>query len=339
MRSFRRMACAAFVAVIAASAAPGHAQTPVKLRFSSFEPPAANLTSNVFVPWARDVTGASSGTLDVEVFAGGALGRNPAQQLKLVLDGVADIAWIVGGYTPGRFDDIDVTALPFVIRNSTEASVALTRLHARGVIGGFDELRLIGLISTPPLMIHSRTPVRTIADLKGKRVRATGDHLLKVIEALGGAPVQLAGPAIAEGLSKGVVDMTFNNWGFVGDFKVNEVTSHHLTMPMGAVAVMVAMLKSRYEALPAAGKAAIDRFSGEPFARRMGQAFDRQDGEVADRIAKSGKNTVLAPSAADVEAFRKVVEPVNEGWRKARPRNESIYQAFVDELGKVRAGQ
>jgi TRAP-type C4-dicarboxylate transport system substrate-binding protein len=43
------------------------------------------------------VTKASNGTLKIEVFAGGTLGRNPLQQLKLVQDGVANMAWTAAG--------------------------------------------------------------------------------------------------------------------------------------------------------------------------------------------------------------------------------------------------
>jgi TRAP-type C4-dicarboxylate transport system substrate-binding protein len=325
-------------ALVLCAANTAFAQQPVVLKFASFEPPAAYLTSKVFVPWAEDVTKSSGGALKVDVFAGGTLGRNPAQQFKLVQDGVADIAWVVAGYTPGRFDDADVVTLPFLTANATEASVALWRLYSRGALRGFDDLKLLAIGATPPVVIHSRAPVRNVADLKGKRVRATGEHLTKVVEALGGTPVQLGGPQIPEALSRGLVDMTLNNWGFVGDFKGDEVTSHHLTMQMGAVVVMVPMLKSRYDGLPAAAKAAIDKYSGEAFSRRLGEGFDAVEKLHFERISKSGRNTVAAPTAADIEAWKQVVEPVNESWRKAKPQNAGIYKAFVDELAKVRAG-
>lgn len=311
---------------------------PVKLKFSSFEPPMANITANVLTPLAKEATAASKGSLQIDMFAGGTLGRNPLQQLKLVTDGVADVAWVVLPYTPGRFDDTEIVGLPFLTSNATEASVALHRLYAEGALVGFEGLKMLAVGATPPVVIHANKPVRLPADLKGKRVRASGDHLTRVIEALGGAPVQVGGGQIAESLSRGVVDMTLNNWGFVGDFKVNEVSSQHLDLPLGAVAVGIVMRQDRFDALPPDARSALEGASGEALARKLGQAFDRQEKEVRARVSASGKNTVTTPSEAEVAEWRKVIDPVNESWRTAKPRNQRIHAAFAEHLKRIRAG-
>lgn len=321
-------------------AAPAIAQftDPVKLKFTSFEPPMANITANVLTPLAKEATAASKGRLQIDMFAGGTLGRNPLQQLKLVTDGVADLGWVVLPYTPGRFDDTEIVGLPFVTSNATEASVALHRLYAEGALVGFEGLKMLAVGATPPVVIHANKPVRLPADLKGKRVRASGDHLTRVIEALGGAPVQVGGGQIAESLSRGVVDMTLNNWGFVGDFKVNEVSSQHLDLPLGAVAVGIVMRQDRFDALPPEARTALEGASGEALARKLGQAFDRQEKEVRARVSASGKNTVTTPSDAEVAEWRKVIDPVNESWRMAKPRNQRIHAAFAEHLKRIRAG-
>jgi TRAP-type C4-dicarboxylate transport system substrate-binding protein len=330
----------ALTALAATCLAPGAARAadPVKLKFTSFEPPMANITSNVLTPFAREASAGSGGTLQIDMFAGGTLGRNPLQQLKLVTDGIADIGWVVLPYTPGRFDDTEVVGLPFLTANATEASLALHRVYAAGTLVGFEGLRMLAVGATPPVVIHANQPIRLPADLKGKRVRVSGDHLTRVVEALGGAPVQLGGGQIAEGLSRGVVDMTLNNWGFVGDFKVNEVSAQHFDVPLGAVAIGVVMRQDRYDALPAAARSAIDKASGELLARKLGEAFDRQEKEVRERVSKSGRNQVVAPSAAELAAWQQAIAPLNEAWRGAKPRNARIFEAFSQQLARVRAG-
>lgn len=338
MRTIVLKLAAALVVSVALAPLAAQAQTR-KLKFSSFEPPTAALTSKVMSPWAEEVSKASAGALQIEMYAGGALGKNPLQQLKLVQDGVADIAWIIPGYTPGRFEDTDVVALPFATDNASEASITLWRMFARGEFGGFDELKVLALAATPPVKIHATAPIRGVGDIKGKKVRATGDVLVRAVERLGGVPVTLGGGQVAESLSRGVVDATLNNWGFVGDFKVNEVTSHHLTVPMGNVAVMIAMRKSTFDQLPAAARAAIEKSSGEILSRRLGQEFDRIESEYAKRIAKSGKNSVVEPTAAERDAWKSAVEPVIADWRRARPKNEELFGSFTRELAKVRLSQ
>jgi TRAP-type C4-dicarboxylate transport system substrate-binding protein len=340
MRSRNRttLLLAAAIGLLVTTTLTAEAQQ-IKLKFSSFEPPTAALTARVMTPWAAEVSKASGGNLQIDMYPGGILGRNPLTQLKLVQDGVADIAWIVLAYTPGRFDDADVVGLPFSTDNATEATAVLTRMFARNELAGFDDLKVLALAATPPVKIHATSPILAVADMKGKRVRATGDILVKTVNRLGGVPVTLGGGQVAESLSRGVVDATLNNWGFVADFKVNEVTSNHLIVPLGSVAVMIAMRKEKFDALPAATKELIEKHSGDVFSRRLAAVFDEIEHKYAEDIGKSGKNRVVAPSAAELESWKTGLHPVVQEWREATPRNEKIYQSFSAELAKHRAGQ
>lgn len=334
---YRRVLAAA---VLAASAVlPAQAAEPVKLRFSSFEPPMAKITSEVLTPFAREVEKASNGEVAITMFPGGTLGRNPTQQLQLVLDGVADIAWIVLPYTPGRFDDADVVGLPFATENAVEGSVALQRMMERGELRGFDDLKMLALAATSPVVIHATTPIRMPEDMRGKRVRVSGDIPTRMVELLGAAPVTVGGGQIAEALSRGVVDVTLNNWGFVGDFKVDQVTNFHNNVPLGAVAVGVVMRKDKFEALPPAVRAAFEKLGGENLSRKVGKALDEQHEEILNRVSKSRRNTVVNPDAETLKAWRTAVEPVIDNWRKARPENDRLYSSFTQEVEKVRAGK
>lgn len=331
---------ALIAALFAASlAAPVAAQQPVKLKFASFEPPQAPITGKVFTPWAQDVTKASNGTLEIEMFPGGQLGRNPLQQLKLVEDGIADLTWTVPGYTPGRFDDVEVTELPFLVRTAREGSLALTRMHQKGQLAGFGDLKLLFIGTVPANNIHSTFPIASVADLKGKRIRTGSAQLARLVESLGAAPVQLGAPQVAESLSKGVIDGSLNEWNFVATFKLDQVATHHFALPMGTVAVMVPMLKSKYDALPAAAKDALDRYSGEALARRFAEVVDGVNEATRERVEKSAKNKVVVPSAAQEAEWRKATQALTETWRKARPRNEAVYTAFTQEVEAVRAGK
>ena len=329
MRFARTFGCLVAAAATVFST-PAAAQTTLK--FASFEPPQAPITGSVFIPWAEEVTKASGGSLKIDVFPGGVLGRNPLQQLKLVQDGVADLTWTVPGYTPGRFDDTEVAELPFLVTSSAAGSLAMSRLHAKGMLSGFDEIKLLLIGTVPPNAVHSRSPVRSLADLKGKRIRAGSSQIAKLIEAHGAVPVQRGATQVAESLSRGVIDATLNEWNFVGTFKIDEVVSHHLVVPMGTVAVMVPMMKARYDALPPAAKAALDRYSGEALARRFGAVVDKSNDATRERVSHSGKNTVATLPPAEEQAWRKATQPVIDAWRTAKPKNAQLYDAFKAEL-------
>ena len=328
---------AALAAGLACSAAL--AQQTVVLKLASFEPATAPITGNVLTPWAEAVSRDSGGTLRIDIFPGGTLGRNPLQQLKLVQDGVADITWTVPGYTPGRFDDAEVAELPFVVDNASEGSMAMTRLHQKGKLAGFDEFKLLLIGTVPPVNLHGRFPMGSVADLKGKRIRSASSQMAKLVEFVGGVPVQLGAPQVADALSKGVVEGTLNEWNFVATFKIDQVANHHLALPMGALTVIVPMLKSRFDALPPQAKAALEKHSGEALARRFGEAVDRVNMATFERVKASGKNTVTVPAGADRQAWQSAVAPVTDAWRKAKPGNDALYQSFIDEVKRARSGQ
>lgn len=192
------------IRMILAAAFTGLAAVPLSaetvLRFSSFEPPVAFITSQILTPWAEEVSQASEGTLHIEMYPGGTLGRDPATQLNLVLSGVADIAWIVPGYTPGRFDQATVTELPFLVPSAEAGSVAAARMLDRGVWsgGGFDDVKVLGLFVTSPGHLASTSPVNELGDVAGLSIRGAGPVLLGTGAALGGTPVGgISGPGLA----------------------------------------------------------------------------------------------------------------------------------------------
>ena len=326
------------ITLAAASSAPALAQT-VTLKFASFEPPQAPFTARVFATWAEDVTRASNGALKVELFAGGTLGRNPLQQFKLVQDGVADIAWVVPGYTPGRFDDTEVAELPFLVRSAMEGGKVFSRLLAKDQLVGFADIKVLMLAMVPPVNIHTRFPLKSLTDLKGKRLRVGSTVGSKIAEALGAVPVLIGAPNTAEALSKGVVDGTFAEWVFVQAFKIDEVTQQHTLTPLGGTAVMIPMLKKRFDALPPAAKAAIEKHGGAALLERFAAIADGLQVSVPEALAKRGKNTMYKPDKATEDAFRAAVQSVSDDWRKQKPRNDRVYRAFVAELEQVRAGK
>lgn len=337
----RRLALAILAAATVTSALPGalSAQSTT-LRFSSFEPPVAFITKEILTPWAEEVSTSSAGALKIDMFPGGTLGRDPAAQFKLASDGVVDIAWVVAGYTPGRFDDTTVAELPFLTRSTKEGAFALTRMLAKGKLRGFDGIKVLGLFATPTNEIHATVPITTPDDLKGKKFRAAGPNQLGMLSKLGATPVGgISGPQVAEALQRGLVDGTLNEWNAVASFRIAKVTSHHLRVPMGSVAFMVVMNKAKYDALAPAAKAAIDKQSGEAFAKVFSTKLDARNDEVAGQIEANPKHKTIKPDAALLAKWREAVAGVEADWIKADPARPALLEAFKAEIEAVRAGK
>lgn len=306
------------------------------LRFTSFEPPVAFLTKQVFTPWAERVSAASNGTLNVKMFPGGTLGRSPAQQLQLVEDGVADIGFVVPGYTPGRFQQGTVGELPFLVQNSEAGSSAMWRLYEDGLLGGdYNKFKMIAITTTYPNFIASTKPIVKPADMKGLNFRAPGPTLLSAVEALGSVPVGgITGPTAAESLNRGLIDGTLSQWGAIKTFRIGEVATHYLMAPLGATPLIVVMNLDKYNSLPDDAKAAIDMHSGAEFTKLWGVAFDKDVAAAGAEEMARGGITVNVAEGALLEEWRAAVSSATDDWIAANENGQALYDAFKAALGE-----
>ncbi|RDV04672.1 TRAP transporter substrate-binding protein [Undibacter mobilis] len=336
----RLLSAAVFASLALANVTGAEAADPVTLRFSSFEPPQAFITSKILTPWAQKVTTESQGTLKIEMYPGGTLGRDPAAQLKLVLDGVADIAWIVPGYTPGRFDAATVVELPFVVPDAYTGSLALTRVFEKGLLkgGGFNDVKFLCVCANNPIFVNTTFPATKLEDLKGHNFRAAGPVSLNVVKSLGGVPIGgITGPALAENLTRGVIDATLNEWNALQTFRVLEVAKHQIILPLGSTSLMVIMNKAKYESLPPSARAALDKNSGEVFAKFFGAKFDENNSAVFETAKGDKKRTITVLNAQQQAPWKAAVQPAIEEWKKSTPDGDKLLKAFSDEVAAIQA--
>jgi TRAP-type C4-dicarboxylate transport system substrate-binding protein len=328
-----------FVAAVIAGAAiaPG-AQAQEKLKFSVFTPDAEMTHQIVMKPWAEKVNKESGGTLDIQTFANGSLGRNPALQTKMIQDGVADIAWVIPSYTPGVYLDDDVFELPNVIQDSTEGSLAAWRLLQKGMLRGYDQYYMIGLFVTSPYTFHTNFPVRKPEDLKGKKIRVVGTISTDSVKALGAVPEGMPVTQVVEAISRGVIDGTTGHPISMYDFGISRVTTSHYLGKIGTVTLGIFMNKAKFESLPAQAKAAIERNRGDALSRAFGKMSEDRNAELIAEWKKDSKRIVTEPTKEQNAAWDKTLEPVVSGWESKDPRNKALADAMRKELAAARSG-
>ncbi|MSP98490.1 MAG: C4-dicarboxylate ABC transporter substrate-binding protein [Betaproteobacteria bacterium] len=156
----------------------------------------------------------SGGRFKIQVFPGGALG-NALKVPETVKNGIADLGHTWIGYDWGK-DPTTVLFGGYAGSFDTERM-----LHWLYEAGGIDMQRQFrdeseGVISMPlgirtaEAFLHSRKPVRTLADLKGLKLRTAGAWL-EMAKDLGAAPVTTAGGDVYPMLERGAIDAT--EWG------------------------------------------------------------------------------------------------------------------------------
>ena len=311
---------------------------PVQIKFAYPSAP-NNALFRAMQGWTDDVNKAANGAIEVKLFPGGVIADN-SNMYDRVTGGVADIGFAVFGPVSSVFPKTNVGTLPFEAKDHREDALALWALYDKGVIR--DELTKyhpLAFIVFPGLVIHSKKPIHTLADVKGMKISVEGRVLSEMIPRLGAAPISLQPGELYQSLQRGLVEAVPQGWPSVPTFHLNEVTSFHLEAPLGFNTGYVAMNNDSYAKLPPAGKAAIDKLSGKVFVERLIAADDTMQAVGRDATKALPGQTIAQLDPAEEARWKEAVAPVTEEWVKATPDGAHVLAAFRAELTAIRSGK
>lgn len=164
--------------------------------------------------FAEKVKAASNGRINIEVFPAGTLGPG-LKVSETVKNGVAHMGHTWIGYDWG----IDNTAVLFGGYAGSFDTEKMLHWMYRG--GGaemqaqwrdekFNVVSMPLFIRTAEVFLHSRKPVKTLADLSGLKLRTAGAWL-EISKGMGAAPVTTPGGDVYPALERGAIDAT--EWG------------------------------------------------------------------------------------------------------------------------------
>ncbi|WP_353146511.1 TRAP transporter substrate-binding protein [Pollutimonas bauzanensis] len=106
--------------------------------------------------------------------------------------------------------------------------------------------KLLAAWSFPFQILYCKGDVKSLDDLRGKKVRVSGTYTAKLAADLGAAGVTLAGPEVYQGLMQGVVDcaITGSQYGNSNDwFEVSDTLS---PIPLGGAGVVLTVARNAF---------------------------------------------------------------------------------------------
>lgn len=257
--------------------------TAADLKFANYMAPTHPYVAGAFDPFAAKVAEATGGAVTVKVYNGGELGAGPADQYARVVDGVAEFAFGLPGYTAANFPLTLLTELPGVI---TEADGTATIWKNIDLIQPeFERVKLVALWSNAQNVLYTRDKaVRTPADVAGLKIRVPSRNAGLVVEAWGGAPVSMPVSDIYNALQTGVIDGAMIDGTATMAFKLGEV-ANFLTVGMDTTISPFFIIMNR------------DAFNG--------LSADHQAAvlQVGQEISVTGNQVQLAEAAKGIEKF------------------------------------
>jgi TRAP-type transport system periplasmic protein len=315
----RQLIQGAAAAALGAPHLAGLSQQPITLKFHTFMAPMSNVWLAMHKPWMDKVEKDSGGRLKFEAYPAMQLGGTPPQLYDQARDGVVDVIWTLPGNTAGRFPRIEVFELPFMMNNAEGTSRAYWEYFQTQCPDEFKETQVIALQVHGPGLIHSANKqVKSVADLKGMKVRGPTRQVTKLLGSVGATPVGMPLPGIPDALSKGTIEACVIPWEVVPSVKVHELTKFHSEFDNTGAALytttfVMAMNKAKYESLPADLKKVIDANSGADTSAWLGKA--QQAGDAPGRKAAVDRgNTIYQFTAAQRDEFIKLSAQIDDEW-------------------------
>ena len=211
--------------------------------------------------WMDFVQRRSNGTLRVRPSWSGALLSSEHSMVQL-RHGVVDVGLITPIYVKGGAHLIRIQSGFYAGIREIEDQVDLYRCLESGHPQIGQELEGLVVLavqggSTPGVITRDR-PVRTLADLRGMRIRVPTE-LLPVLRGLGADPVNMPMGEVYSALAKGVIDGVVAPEDTFRSLHLAEVARHfaHLSIPRGAYPAR-AMGRERWDRLSPAHRAVLE---------------------------------------------------------------------------------
>jgi TRAP-type C4-dicarboxylate transport system substrate-binding protein len=306
-------------AALGAPALSGLAQQSVTLKFHTFMSPKSGVWLDMHMPWMAKIEKESAGRIKFEAYPAMQLGGTPVQLYDQVKNGVVDVVWTLPSNTAGRFPRIEVFELPFMMSNAEATSKAFWEFVQTVAVDEFKDTHVIALQVHGPGVIHTvDKPVKTIADMRGLKLRAPTRQVTKLLSVLGAIPVGMPLPGIPDALSKGTINGCVIPWEVVPAVKVNELTKFHAEFdPAGGSlytnTFIMTMNQAKYNSLEPDLKKIIDNNSGMATSAWMGKVQQANDVPGRKSAVDRG-NTIYTVSPAEAQEFRRKSRAVEVEW-------------------------
>ena len=296
---------------------PARAQTIV---YNCFFPPQHYTCRTMLRDWSKEIEKATAGRVKFNIPPKSLAA--PSDQYDGVVNGVMDAAIQFNQFISNKVTGIQVGQLPFIGTESAESgSIALWRTYQKFFAGKneYGPVKLLAVYATNGAEFWSMTdqPIRTIEDLKSRKMWALPGVTANLIKGTGSAVV--AGPAVQmlEIISKGVVDgYTGVPYSSVTQFKLLDYTKSGTIFKRKIFTPTFSFFihEKKWNQIPAADREAILALSGEKISRFFGQVQDGVQEKARAQVKKSLQ--IVQGDDATLAQLEAIGQPMTDAWLK-----------------------
>ena len=305
-----------FVGVFSCSAAE-----VIKLRAANYLPTTHKM-SLLTERFCQEIKKRTNGRVEIYYYPGGTL-LSPVKMFNGITTGIADIGVSHIQYTRGRFPVTEVFDLPLGFSSGWVATHVSSDFYDKFKPPEWDGVHMLYINTSGPLILQTISkPVRTLADLKGLKIRGAG-RMTETLKSLGAVPMPLEMPDVYEALRRAVLDGIMVDLSTLKYWKFAEVVSYVTpTWQLGTgITFYCVMNKNKWNALPADIQKIFTETAAD--AKEWQAAlWNEMDIEGRD-VFKTKGGQIIPLSEVEAAKWIKAVEPVIGAYKK-----EMVSQGF-----------
>jgi len=299
------------------------------LNLANFFPASHFMNTKIIKQWIEEVEKVSEGQVKITSFPGQTLLKAP-ETYDGVVSGTSDIGVGAFAYTRGRFPVMEGFELPGIYFGScTATNMTAWDGYKKLMPKELADTKVLWFYAVGPGSLYTKGEVKSLEDLKGLRIRATG-LTAKSIEALGATPVAMPMPDSYEALSKGVVEGIIGPPEILKGWKLADVTKYITIVPPVYNGVHYCVMNlDKWNSLPENVRAAIDGVN-EKFIETAGKIWDSEmkTGGIDYALEQGLKMGKL--SDADNAKANELIKPILDDYVKRMNEKGLAGQEILD---------
>jgi tripartite ATP-independent transporter DctP family solute receptor len=260
--------------------------------------------------FAKLVKERSNGRIVVEVFHSKQLGEEKAvvEQVQL---GAIDFTRVSVSVTSAFVRDLDALQLPYLYRDFDHQWKVLNGPIGQEILKKHEASNFIGVgwFEAGSRNFYTKKPVKTVADLKGMKIRVQQAPLMVgMVEGLGAVATPLAYGEVYSALQTGVIDGAENNWPSYLTTSHYEVAKYFITDEHTRVPEIMLASKKVFDKLTKEDQAIImgAMKDAQPFQIKLWVDYEK----VAEKTVKDKGSFVTEVSPQEKQKFMDAMKPL-----------------------------
>lgn len=273
-----------------------------ELKLAHFMSPKHPMHRTIFEPWSKEIAEKSGGKLTVKIFPGGALGKGPRAQYKRAVDGVADVTFGLPGFTPDLFKRTTIIELPGMASDAVDGANKIW--DAVDLISPeWKKVKVLALwVNSRQLLISRDKPIRSLADLKGMKIRTPSRVQATMLKELGAIPVPMPINRVYNSLRTGDIDAIMTGPSTIKSFKLHEVGNYFTVgIKWGRSPFFLVMNENSWNGLSAENKKLVEETTGRPMSVKASQFYAKAGKGALKFIKDTAKKEIIVLSDADAK--------------------------------------